>query len=121
MGLDLQSFFEFAATVEDLHRVEEDEDSERGEPILEKLPQDPALAPDVLCAAVENRDRLHHAMGFLKAEQRRVLRLYYFEEQTMAEIARAMRLTESRISQIHSRALEELAYILTHGRPRRVV
>ena len=109
MGLDLQSFYEFAATVEEIHQVEDDEDSERTVPALENVAADPALSPDALCAQVEAGELLRNAMGMLKAEHRRALRMYYFEEQTMSQIALAMHVTESRISQIHARAIEELA------------
>lgn len=112
MGMDLQSFFEFAATVEDMRQVEEDNDSEDAFPVLDNLSQDPELSPESVCARIESRERVQQAMGYLRAEHRNVLRLYYFEEWTMAQIARARHVTESRISQIHARALAELSQVL---------
>jgi RNA polymerase sigma factor FliA len=107
MGMDLQSFYEFAAAVEDLQQVEPETDS-GDRTSTSDLPEDPRLAPDAIFAHLEASDQIRNAMGLLKAEHRRVLRLYYFEEQNMAQIARTMHLTESRISQIHARALAEL-------------
>jgi RNA polymerase sigma factor FliA len=105
--MDLQSFYEFAAAVEDLQQVETENDSgDRAS--TSDLPEDPRRAPDAILAHLEARDQIRNAMGLLKAEHRRVLRLYYFEEQNMAQIAHTMHLTESRISQIHARALAEL-------------
>ena len=107
MGMDLQSFYEFAAAVEELRRVEtEEQDGPMTE--VDTLIQDPSLLPDAICAQMESSERIRSAIGLLKAEHRRVLTLYYFDEQTMAQIARTMNVTESRISQIHARALLEL-------------
>jgi len=108
MGMDLQSFYEFAAAVEDLQQVETEGEDDRASTVLEELPEDPSLAPDTIFARLESSDQIRNAMGLLKAEHRRVLRLYYFEEHNMAQIARVMHVTESRISQIHARALAEL-------------
>jgi len=108
MGMDLQSFYEFAAAVEDMRPAEDSDDDGKSSKVLENVPEDASLSPDALFAQVESGERIRNAMGLLKAEHRRVLRLYYFEEQTMAQIAGKMHVTESRISQIHSRALLEL-------------
>jgi RNA polymerase sigma factor FliA len=118
MGMDLQSFYEFAAAVEDLQQVGTELDDDRPSTVLEELPEDPSLAPDTIFSRLEAGDRVRDAMGLLKAEHRRVLRLYYFEEQTMAQIGREMHLTESRISQIHARALTELQqHLATASQP----
>jgi RNA polymerase sigma factor FliA len=108
MGMDLQSFYEFAAAVEDLHKVENDVDEDSPSSVLDNLPEDATQSPDALYAQTELSEQIRGAMGMLKAEHRRVLRMYYFEERTMSEIAKVMHVTESRISQIHSRALIEL-------------
>ena len=44
----------------------------------------------------------------LKEQERTVLALYYFEELKLHEIAEILRLTESRVSQIRSKALARL-------------
>jgi RNA polymerase sigma factor FliA len=108
LGMELQTFYEFSAAVEDLHPVEQDDESEHASTVLENLPEDSDLSPDAIYAQMEAAEQIRGAMGMLKAEHRRVLRLYYFEEQTMSQIARVMHVTESRISQIHSRAIAEL-------------
>ena len=47
--------------------------------------------------------------GSLAGEQERVvLSLYYFEELKLHEIAKVLELTESRVSQIRSKALSKL-------------
>ena len=44
----------------------------------------------------------------LKEKERLVMSLYYYEELTLKEIAKVLDLTESRISQIHSKAIIKL-------------
>ncbi len=48
------------------------------------------------------------AMMELKEQERVVLSLYYFEELKLNEIAKILELTESRISQIRSKAIQKL-------------
>ena len=51
---------------------------------------------------------LKDAILRLKEQERIVLSLYYFEELKLHEIAKVLELTESRVSQIRSKALSKL-------------
>jgi RNA polymerase sigma factor for flagellar operon FliA len=51
---------------------------------------------------------LKDAILRLKEQERVVLSLYYFEELKLHEIAKVLELTESRVSQIRSKALSKL-------------
>ena len=51
---------------------------------------------------------LKEAIVNLKEQERIVLSLYYFEELKLHEIAKVLELTESRVSQIRSKALSKL-------------
>jgi RNA polymerase sigma factor for flagellar operon FliA len=64
--------------------------------------------PDVELERSEVRAQLAEALAELPERERRVLALYYEEELTMAEIARVLDLSESRISQLRSLALSRL-------------
>lgn len=64
--------------------------------------------PDVELERAEERAELRRAVGRLPERERKVLALYYEDDLTMAEIARAMGLSESRISQLRSLALSRL-------------
>jgi len=48
------------------------------------------------------------AIGALPDKERKVISLYYWEEFTMKEIGKALDITESRVSQIHSQAIGRL-------------
>ena len=54
------------------------------------------------------RHVLESAIQDLPEKERLVLSLYYFEELTMKEIGQALKVTESRVRQIHSKAILHL-------------
>ena len=56
---------------------------------------------------------LREAILALKDQQRTVLSLYYFEELNAREIAEVLNISESRVSQIRSKALSQLRQIMT--------
>ena len=68
--------------------------------------------PDVELERSEVRAQLAQALAKLPERERKVLALYYEEELTMAEIARVLDLSESRISQLRSLALSRLRVYL---------
>jgi len=64
--------------------------------------------PYTTCLREETSRLLARAIAGLPSRQRRVLALYYYEERTMKEVARALGVCEARVSQIHSSALAPL-------------
>ena len=56
----------------------------------------------------EEVEAMREAIVDLKEQERMVLSLYYFEELKLHEIGKIIELTESRVSQIRSRAVAKL-------------
>ena len=56
----------------------------------------------------ETRRLLAEAVGQLAERDRTVVGLYYFENLTLAEIGRVLGVTESRVCQLHTRAVMRL-------------
>ena len=69
-------------------------------------PSDPIAALDL----VELKKVVAKAIDALKENERVVVSLYYYEELTMKEIGQVMGYTESRISQLHSKAIARLRH-----------
>ena len=69
-------------------------------------------SPDESYQATERRQRLGRAMAGLDARDRQLLKLYYFRNATMKEIGSALGVNESRVSQLHARALARLKQAL---------
>lgn len=56
----------------------------------------------------EVRKMLSEALELLTEKERKVVVLYYYEELTLKEVASVLGVSESRISQLHSKALEKM-------------
>jgi RNA polymerase sigma factor for flagellar operon FliA len=89
-----------------------------GEEQLVSVPGPAKEDPLFRCMHAEMRDRLAAAILKLRARERLVMILYYYEESTMREIGLILGVLEARVSQIHTSAVlhlrEELSQ-LTHG------
>jgi RNA polymerase sigma factor for flagellar operon FliA len=109
MGMDLNTFFEFAQAVQDRQEVDyEPQEDSNYRSVQDSLPDDPEKRPDAICHQKESRSQLHEFIARLPHDEANVLVLYYFKDWTMARIARAIGKTESRVSQIHAKAVEHL-------------
>ena len=64
--------------------------------------------PDNAYERTEVRDRVRGAIDSLPVRERRVISLYYYGEVTMKEIGAELGVNESRVSQLHARALRRL-------------
>lgn len=73
--------------------------------VLEKIDQN---NPFALLADNEIKENLKNAIASLPEKEKLVLSLYYYEELTLKEIGLTLELTESRICQIHSKAILKL-------------
>jgi RNA polymerase sigma factor for flagellar operon FliA len=74
--------------------------------------------PDPLSTLVNERERemIGGAIQLLPEKERLVLTLYYYEELTMKEIGELLKVTESRVCQIHTKAILRLkANLQTSG------
>jgi RNA polymerase sigma factor for flagellar operon FliA len=109
MGMDLNTFFEFAQAVQDRQEVDyEPQEDSNYRSVQDSLPDDPEKRPDAICHQKESRRQLREFIARLPHDEANVLTLYYFKDWTMARIARAIGKTESRVSQIHAKAVEHL-------------
>ena len=75
------------------------------------VPSEPE-SPDAAYARVEEEDRVRTAIGSLPARERRLIGLYYYAEATMKQIGAELGVNESRVSQLHARAIQRLRVAL---------
>jgi RNA polymerase sigma factor for flagellar operon FliA len=59
-------------------------------------------------ARTEVREQLADAIARLPERERLVISLYYYEELTLREIGEVLGVTESRVSQLHTKAVLRL-------------
>lgn len=73
--------------------------------MIQDLDADDALE---LMESQEARDLLLRSINALSEQERLVLALYYYEEMTLKEIGETLNISESRVSQIHTKAVHRL-------------
>jgi RNA polymerase sigma factor FliA len=79
-----------------------------GQKILDVLADTQHPDPLVIILNDRERERVADAIQQLPEKERLVLTLYYYEELTMKEIGRVLKVTESRVCQIHTKAVLHL-------------
>lgn len=76
--------------------------------LVDVLPDDEAVDPASVLVDEDNRRQLADALAQLSERDRAIVSLYYFESLTLAEIGKVLGVTESRVSQLHTRAVLRL-------------
>jgi RNA polymerase sigma factor for flagellar operon FliA len=109
MGMDLNTFYEFALAVQERQEVDfEPQPDGEHLSIQESVADDPERRPDAICHQRESARELQKTIALLPPDEANVLTLYYFKDWTMSRIAQSIHKTESRVSQIHAKALLHL-------------
>jgi RNA polymerase sigma factor (sigma-70 family) len=72
-------------------------------------------APDQQYEHNQVRAHVRAALASLPSRERRIISLYYFKEATMKQIGKEIGVNESRVSQLHARAMARLRKTLTPG------
>jgi len=76
--------------------------------LLDTLPDRDAPNPEQLVDQSELRDRIADAIAALPEREKLVVALYYYENLTLREIGEVLGVTESRVSQLHTKAVLRL-------------
>ena len=76
--------------------------------ILETLEAPKNMNPEVLIEKAEIRDYIIDAIKKLPDKEKKVIVLYYYENLTLKEIGEVLEVTESRVSQLHTKAIMRL-------------
>src|SRR3954466_14040837 len=73
--------------------------------VLDTIHDPTAVDPETEAHASEVKDRLADAIESLPERERLVVALYYYENLTLREIGEVLGVTESRVSQLHTKAV----------------
>jgi RNA polymerase sigma factor for flagellar operon FliA len=89
-----------------------------GDPVsmLETIADPDAAEPQSAMAHTELREALGEAISRLPEREKLVVTLYYYEELTLREIGEVLNVTESRVSQLHTKAILRLKARLSAAR-----
>jgi RNA polymerase sigma factor FliA len=82
--------------------------------IVESIESPQSLNPDTIVEKEEIKRVIMDAIHELPDKEKKVLVLYYYEDLTLKEIGKVLEVTESRISQLHTKAIMRLRSKLTN-------
>ena len=85
-----------------------DEFLEQGSEVQNEVGSFSFSQPEEMVEKEELKKMLVEALDKLTENEKKVITLYYFEELTLKEISRILEVSESRISQLHTRALQKM-------------
>jgi RNA polymerase sigma factor for flagellar operon FliA len=113
IGITLDEFYELIDQIKGLnlgsfHDLAPQEDDRNGEPLVKYIPDAPQMDPFFVFQKSELRDVLAVAIDTLPKKERLVVSLYYYDELTMKEIGKVLGVNESRVSQLHTKAMLRL-------------
>ena len=78
------------------------------EPVMDAKGNFRLAQPEEVIAETELKRMLKDAMQLLTEKEQKVILLYYYEDLTLKEISRVLEVSESRISQLHTKALQKM-------------
>jgi RNA polymerase sigma factor for flagellar operon FliA len=111
MGLSLREFHHLLNEIRGLEvgslQCESNSDGQEMD-LAENIPGPTGEDPFTLCLTGELSHRLRDAIAKLPEREQQVLMLYYQQDLTMREVGELMGVGESRVSQIHTLAVEHL-------------
>ena len=113
LDIDLPTLWRWQGDLEGAHHVSLDRRAKHDDEEEGYAPGDllASSTDDGVEAKINNEQEvalLREAIGALKPQERTVLSLYYYEELKLHEIATVLGLTESRVSQIRTKAISRL-------------
>ena len=82
--------------------------------IVDSIESPRSLNPDSIVEKEEVKRVIVQAINELPEKEKKVLVLYYYEDLTLKEIGKVLEVTESRISQLHTKAILRLRSKLTN-------
>jgi RNA polymerase sigma factor for flagellar operon FliA len=113
MEITLDEFYELVDQIKGLNlgsfqELSGQDDEKSGEPLVKYVPDAPSLDPFFVFHKSEIQGILSTAIDTLPKKERLVVSLYYFDELTMKEIGKVLGVNESRVSQLHTKAMLRL-------------
>ena len=82
--------------------------------IVESIESPQSMNPDTIIEKEEIKRVIIGAINELPEKEKKVLVLYYYEDLTLKEIGKVLEVTESRVSQLHTKAIMRLRAKLTN-------
>lgn len=113
MEIPLEEFYELVDQIKGLNlgsfqELSGQEEDKNSEPLVKYIPDAPQMDPFFVFHKTEIQGILGTVIDTLPKKERLVVSLYYFDEMTMKEIGKVLGVNESRVSQLHTKAMLRL-------------
>lgn len=109
LGISPDEFLEWQTQLKANNIISLNEYVEQGSDISsEKSPTGSYEMPEAVVEKSELKEMLEEALGLLTEKEKKVVLLYYYEDLTLKEISCILEVSESRISQLHTKALQKM-------------
>ncbi len=106
LGVSGEEFSSWQSQMKVTNLVSLNEFVEQGsEPVMDATSNSHFAQPEDVIEESELKEVLIQSLEVLTEKERRVIELYYYEELTLKEISLVLEVSESRISQLHTKAL----------------
>mgnify|MGYP003368665720 CR=1 FL=1 len=106
LGVSNEEYAGWQSQLKIKNLVSLDEFTEQGnEPVMDTGSSSHLAMPEEVVAETELKQVLRDSLEILTEKERWVIELYYYEELTLKEISKVLGVSESRISQLHTKAL----------------
>ena len=106
LGVSNEEYAGWQSQLKIKNLVSLDEFTEQGnEPVMDTGSSSHLAMPEEVVAETELKQVLRDSLEILTEKERWVIELYYYEELTLKEISKVLGVSESRISQLHNKAL----------------
>ena len=107
MGLTEEDYLNFMSSLKMTNLVSLNEFMDAGgnEPAMDTKKNTFFEEPEQKISRDELKEKLQEAMKLLTEKEQKVILMYYYEDLTLKEISEVLSVSESRVSQLHTRAL----------------
>lgn len=106
LGLSGEELCDWQSQLKVTNVVSLNEFEENGpEPTIQPGSNERFSRPEEVVEEAELKTMLADALELLTEKERRVIELYYYEDMTLKEISKILSVSESRVSQLHTKAL----------------
>ncbi|MGN0350449.1 MAG: FliA/WhiG family RNA polymerase sigma factor [Roseburia sp.] len=78
------------------------------EPVMDVRQNSHFIQPEDMIQENELKEVLNDALELLTEKEKKVILLYYYEDLTLKEISQILEVSESRVSQLHTKALQKM-------------
>mgnify|MGYP004592132237 FL=1 len=109
LGISCDEVLEWQSQLKANNVISLNEYVEQGSDISsDKNPTGSYEMPEAVVEKSELKEMLEEALELLTEKEKKVVLLYYYEDLTLKEISRVLEVSESRISQLHTKALQKM-------------